>query len=757
MKKLIGWLMATSVVAPSVFSVVSCGSLDKDPENTITMTQRSYPSYWVTAKTIDLADLGILADTNATPLSVDEYGRVFGDLFLMSNPNYSASNPYVGEHNDNFDTWTYKLRDDASWSDYKGNKVDDLKSEDFVNTARYVLNPMNASTIVSVWKSFIQGAAELNAEAIAKSKDADYDFDKIFDKYYKNTDESSRLGIKVNGSQVQFKLVKPANYFETLLTFGTFAPIHANALVDPSVDVDYTKGYYSGQFVPTSFVKDSVLILDKNQNYYYKDKSNINRIKELLSSGGASRSRELYDAGTANEVNIDPNDATGWSKYVGDAANPLDTPGLVKYTTSRDDSASWMLFFNYLNSDYQSTDAAKKSRATAASRLLQYASVRRFIQAGFDRTKWATYYSSPYDVDKSVSSQLRNTFVPQNFLSYEGRDYLGYVADAINKSSAKPTKAVTVDDLKDGVDYLRNSVFGSAKEGSPEFNSKVGEMIKGINDIIQKDKFLNHNKGSDGKIHLVSAEDPTATTTQGKYRSEMIEDFNAIQNNPIKIDLVRPNDYNGYSEIYNTGGSDLMFSSWSPGYEDPMTYSNSLKLDGEYSLYFRLDQLFGFESYEKLSQNGKATAKDAFDSLKKANSSKYDELIVQDEKGISPLFESRYNYSVSVNDIDKSIGVDIDKRYSSFAKQEVQTLYEDAFVVPFMRRSPTATFTISHMKPFALPRVTYGLSSYKYINVNYDTELLSKDQIEELRAKYLKALDEIKKDPTSNRDADFWK
>ncbi|AKU79691.1 ABC transporter substrate-binding protein [Spiroplasma turonicum] len=747
MKKLLSSLMAVSFVVSSSASAYACGSKNQDPEKTIVAPIGTNVSKWLTSKTQNAEDGQILANTNANPLAADQYGRIYGDLFEPTNKNYTAETPFVGVANSDKTQWTYKVRDNATWSDYQGNKVDDLTADDFMNTARYALNPENASETINIWKDMIKGASELNTEA----KKAGADFNQIFDSYV----TEGKLGLKVEGSNVTFTLTKPAPYFESLLTYAVFSPIHKDALSDPSLVDDYKKGRYSGAFVPTSFTQDTSLILDKNLNYHFANKTNLNRLRYVFVGGGdSSKTRQLYEAGTISSYSPNPNDTAGWDEYVGDPNDPKKRDGMTKYTDSPDDASSWLMFYNYLNSDYDSTDSGKKVRARNASRLLQYKEARQFLTTGINRTDWATYYSNVYDEDKSVSSQLRNTYVPYNFVD----NFLSYEKDALNEikfdanKSTDSVESVTEDDLKDGVDFLRNSQYGKNKEGSDGFNQQVEKQVSALRTILEKDKFLGEILKSGKKIEIVAVKDPTSAESVGVYKDEMIKKFNALKNNPIVITQEKAISWNDYAEKLQSGKSDITFSSWSPDYKDPMTYSSTLKLDGDYELYLRQGNLFGFENFSDLDSS---SADAAYKKLKEANKDKFNDVVVEQD-GKSELFNSRYQYTKDLIDVDTKKTTDLVERNKEFAKLEVQTLYQDWFVAPFMRRSAAMSFTISHSTPFRLSRVAYGNSSYKLFNTDYVENLLTYDQIEELRTIYEKNKEEVIANPKTHQDEDIW-
>ncbi|QBQ07940.1 oligopeptide transport system substrate-binding protein [Spiroplasma gladiatoris] len=743
MKKLLTTLMSISLVSTIVTSSVVACKKNKDPEKTIVTTFKANPQKWLTSKSFSAEDINVLANTNANPLATDEYGRIYGDLFSFTNNNYSANAPYVGESSNKNKTWTYTLRNEASWSNYKGKFIRAITTEDFINTAKFVLNPENASELINIWKEFIVGANELYNEAKTNNSES---FDVIFEKYSKN----DRLGIKVGeGNKIIFNLTKSSPYFESLLTYSCFSPIPEEALQDSRLITDFRKGFYSGQFVPTDYKQDIYVVLDKNSNYHFKNKTDVDRVRMVFSQGSSSRERELYEAGTLDTFNLNSNDELGWKKYVGDPNETLKKDGVVKYTTSPDDAASWLMFYNYLDSDY--TKGTNKNRGLRASRALQYKEVRKLIEAGLNRTDWATYYSKVYDgKNTNISSQLRNTFVPSDFVNFKGKNFLQYEVDALNdlKITMNDNKEVNETDLQDGGDFVRKLLTNSDDKNSDTYKNSFTKLLNTVKEIKSKDEALK-----DGEIVLISAKDPTSASSVGVYKSEMIAQFNELAKGVIKIEEKQAVDWNGYSDMLKNGDSDINFSSWSPDYQDPMTYLSTLKIDGDFDLYMRQQQLFKFEDFNSINTSETITANDAYKNLKQKNEEWFKEVVVE-QNNKSELFESRFNYTKEVLNIDKNL--DGEERIKSFAKLEAQSLYQDFVVMAFMRRSPKMTFTISKGEPFRLSRSAAGSSSFKFFNSVYKSNLLTYDEIEELRKIYENKKNEVLINPSTNRDSDIW-
>ncbi|ASP28194.1 oligopeptide ABC transporter substrate-binding protein [Spiroplasma corruscae] len=781
MKRLLISLMSLSLVSTlSTGLVVSCGK-DIDPDSTY-KTVLTNVEHWVTAKTMSEGDYYTLANTNATPLAGDEYGRVFGDLFLPKKE-YSNSDPTIGWHDEAKKEWKYQLRSDAKWYRYNGEVVRNITVNDFVNTARFVLNPMNASPVYNLWADFIKGAKEINTEALAQKDKDDYDFDKIFD----NMSKSGGLGIEANSNDntVKFTLTKNTPYFESLLTYGVFAPLHDEVLVNPNIDKDYKLGYYSGAFLPTNYVQDSTLILDKNNDYYFANKTEVNRIRELkVSNVTPSTARTLFESNqkTLSGFVVSINDAQGWEKYVGDPENPNKSDGMTRYPDRGGGLGSWFLMFNYLNQDYYGADPTKQKEAILKSKLLQMKEVRAYISETLDRSQWAKYYSSIYDGTSDISSQLRNTFVPPTFVSGEdGKDYIDYFVDSLNSQEGfdadktqEGKQEATRELLLDGSDFTRSMGLGAsslkdASKLSSQLTKKAQELrklLKESKDEDIKSYFANDN----ASVQLIDYESPDIKTSVGQNIGLMYQKFNDIENNPLKVNVTYAASDQEYTSKSTSGYSDISLSGWNPDYADPMTYLSTIKMDGDYEGYLRMGKLFNYSTYEEASNGGKLDASAAFQALSNAASLNvnsaikelYSKVILKDKndsgsgQAISSLFEDRFNYTKQLVEADNKLTSVNSDRYKEFSKLEAQTFYSDYYAIPLLKTKPKYQFQVTYTLPYQLSSYAYGVSSNKYFNMKMTSVLLPYDELAKKQEVFFKELDEVKSDKLSHIDSYVW-
>ncbi|AKU79982.1 ABC transporter substrate-binding protein [Spiroplasma turonicum] len=750
MKKLLKTFFNLNLLCAPITATIGCGTKDIDPPHTLKTVTPANPMHWLAPKALQQSDFYVLANIYATPLATDEYGREYGDLFELTNKNYSNNDPYIGAHDSDLKIWTYKLRNNATWSDYNGNKVANVTVNDFLNTAKFVLNPENTADAYFLWDFFIVGARDLYNEAIENKTN----FEDLFNKFV----SEGKLGIKVNESEqtVTFELLKPAPYFETVLTYSVFVPTKEETLIDISMDNDFKKGYYTGAFLPKNYIMDNSIVYDKNPNYHFAEQTKINRIKQyLVNDGSISKKRELFEAGTLNDYIIDVNDKAGFETLVGDVNEPKKTPGLVEYDKDHPEYADTrLLLFNYLNSDYFTQK--DKTESILKSKLLQVTEVRKFMFENLDKSIYGKYYSELFD-DSKVSKNVRNSYVPDSFKFTENsvtKNYHDYEAEYLNTNNL--ANNITGNDLSDGNDYHWSKAHNDNINIASEETNNVNNLRNLLSTV---DKDLSEKLKDNGKIHLNVFLDPTSKLTFNKNVSEMFAKFNVINNNPIALDVETPNTFLDFQEKINSGKHDITISGWFPDYADPMSYLATLKLDGPHRSKFRLGQLFQFddsntpldynnssdEEWKKLDNNHK----EMFEKLLVGYNSK-----IEVNKYGENLFKNRFNSSKELESIDAK--KEWKDRIKGFAENEANTIFKDYFAMPLIRKSPEKTFWISKLLPFKNPWVSYGLSPLQYANSEVTDEFLTYDEIEALRTSHIKEKEEVKSDITKHRKGLAW-
>ena len=206
--------------------------------------------------------------------------------------------------NDAGNVFTFKLREDAKWSN-----GDPVTAHDFVFSWRRTVNPATASEYaVIIIDSGIANAAKVNEGKLP-----------IED-----------LGVKaLDDYTLEVTLEGTVPYFLQMMTFGTFNPLNeafvtaqgANYATSPETLLS------NGPFILTAWNKGNSWTLSKNESYYDADKVKIDGIEYVLRQDYATSTLE-FDSGSVHVTKISSDLIT---KYESNPAFNIQPIGYVWY------------------------------------------------------------------------------------------------------------------------------------------------------------------------------------------------------------------------------------------------------------------------------------------------------------------------------------------------------------------------------------------------------------------------------------------
>ncbi|WP_101843478.1 peptide ABC transporter substrate-binding protein [Halobacillus sp. Marseille-P3879] len=177
-------------------------------------------------------------------------------------------------------TWTFNLRDDATWSN--GAPV---TAHDFVYAWQRAVNPDTGSE----YGPYMMGGVIENAQAIA---DGDAPVEE--------------LGVEAaDDYTLEVTLEKPTPYFESLTTFGTFLPLNEEFVEEQGEDyaLEAESLIANGPFVITEW-DASGWTLEKNEDYWDADQVNLEQINVDVVKETSS-AVNLYQTGEVDRVALD--------------------------------------------------------------------------------------------------------------------------------------------------------------------------------------------------------------------------------------------------------------------------------------------------------------------------------------------------------------------------------------------------------------------------------------------------------------------
>ncbi|PPE06841.1 ABC transporter substrate-binding protein [Mesoplasma corruscae] len=730
------FLLAAGLVASSAsLAVVSCKITEKDRDvNTITNAFTTNALYWNPTYTQNERDWQFLADLYASSLAVDEYGRTYGDIFesgyteLKENQTPSK---YVGKDASDTDyfVWKYKIRSNANWYAADGNKLRAISPSDYKRTAFSVLNSNNQSSLAGLWTTFISGAEVVyeSLGAILKNEEKnqsyfenipanirkeEFVFDKIVEKINNkedvvytiqnkdNVDEIKTIetkdleygfGLKLEEDgdrSVNFYLSKPASFFETVLTYNAFQPTAKEFEGKGAIKDKPTVNVYSGAYVPEGIIDQAKgFSFKKNENYHFSAKVSIKKVNwiNIVQNSTTSKTREMFEANEIDGFSVSQNDEAGWRKYVGsDWTKPKDSRVNVYESTA---ASSWVINYNFYNGNIDNTVSPdEKELAEKGTKALLSKDVRQYIATTLNRSTFAEYYSKKYDSpasDGKVYSKNLNNIYTAKGTGYDsnGKDYVEIFAEYAANTSDGKTNGMSKEDFARGGEALLDKTYNGK-------NRKA--LVESINDYADK---TGIKSATDQKIHLRVLLSPAWNNTLNKFFEPMVNNFNNVENNPIKIDIKKPVTTAAYDQEQEAANYDLGWSGWGPDYADPYTYLETYKLDGAMQNYFGGKNFKdSYESNQVFTQN---------------------ETVKQAAIETAQAFNS-YSSAIEANDKSNST---IENRYDEFIKAEYNLMYKDFLTTPFYDQASYRVMAVTRVERHSVPNVNYGNSSQRNLTL----------------------------------------
>ncbi|RSK26473.1 peptide ABC transporter substrate-binding protein [Bacillus sp. HMF5848] len=286
-----------ALVLALVFSLTlaACGTADKEQtdNNAAGEGETTQPAAEQIFNFYESSDIPTMDTTQAEDgTSFNAMNQVFEGLYSFSNEGgvelgMAAEEPTIEEKEGEF-VYTFKIRDNANWSD--GSPV---KAEDFVYAWQKALNPDTLSPYAFIFDiAAIKNAAEIqNADS----------------ELYGKVEE---LGAKaIDDKTLEVTVTKNIPYFADLMAFSTFLP-QPKAFAEEKADkyaLEADTMLYNGPFKMTEWNHGAGWVFKKNENYWNADvvtleTANFKVIKE------SSAALNLYKTGEIDRVGLSADD-----------------------------------------------------------------------------------------------------------------------------------------------------------------------------------------------------------------------------------------------------------------------------------------------------------------------------------------------------------------------------------------------------------------------------------------------------------------
>ena len=474
-------------------------------------------------------------------------------------------------------TYTFKIRTGATWVDAQGNKVADVKADDFVAGFQHMLDA--AGGLEYLVKGLIVNASEYIDGEVT-------DF--------------AQVGVKADAAAntVTYTLCQETSYFLTYLGYGVFAPMSREYYVskggkfgaeyDSAAETyTYAKGpdsiAYCGPYTVTSNTAKNSIVFSKNATYWNKDNIKLNKITWLYDDGeDVLRAYNDMKTGALDGAGLNSSALVEAKKDVvaGTDKTYFDLYGYVSST----DATSFMAFYNVNRASYANwNDQALASPKTEGQRTKTLAALRNvnFRRAISFATDRATYNAQGVGEDLKYNS-LRNTYTPGNFVSLT--EDITVKINGTDKTYAAGTMYGKIMQDQIDADGVKIKVWDPTADGgvgsSDGFDGwyNVENAKEALNKAIEELAAIGIEISAENPVYI---DVPTLTisATWNNKENAYKQSIETALEGKVKVNLVPCTTadewyYAGYDTLTGDQANYDMYdlSGWGPDYGDPQTY-----------------------------------------------------------------------------------------------------------------------------------------------------------------------------------------
>ncbi len=361
-------------------------------------------------------------------------------------------------------TWTFHLRDGATWVDASGAYYADVTAEDFVTAAKYVLDAKNASANAWILTDYLAGAEEYfdSTSEPEEGQAAPEPFD------WEN------VGVKaIDEKTIAYTTKEPCPYFLSMLDWVCYMPVNAKFLEEKGDQFGLATGndtvLYCGAYILSEFKPQEKRILTKNASYWDAEHVYLDAIEQTYNKEASTLSPELYLRGEIDSATITSTIAAEWlaSEENADMIHPVRQVGQYSY-------------FYCFNFDPQFDAAYEPENWKIA---VNNENFRQSIMAGLDRLKAKTVIEpdNPEDL-------IWDTITPNDIVVCNGQDYtkmgaLGNVVVEFNEEKAIAYRDAAIAELTEAGATLPVKVLMSYNPSDSDWAEEcqvVEQQLEGL-------------------------------------------------------------------------------------------------------------------------------------------------------------------------------------------------------------------------------------------------------------------------------------
>ena len=470
-------------------------------------------------------------------LTQDPHGTLVGGMAESWSANEDAS------------VWTFKIRDNATWSTSSGEVYDNVKAEDFVTGLKHAVE--SRSETLGLVQNLIVGLND----------------------YVNGTGNWEDVGIKADGNTLTYTLTGPCGYFDGMTTYSILWPINAEFLASKGADfgaVDPTSILYNGCYILSSLVAAQEVKFDANPNYYDKENVHVQHVTVTYTNGeDPTQNWKMFVNGEVTSSSIN----SSYPEVVAEADEKYaenqyksDTTATSYWGAFNFDRQQYALYNDPSVSTTNKTDAEK---ADAKAAILN-ANFRKAVFAGYS-TKATQAITKG---DERALDAARNTLVPYTFaVTSDGASY-GALLTSYLEELEPEFKGI---DLNDGQDAWYNPE--RAKVFAEKAKTELGDKISAWPIKL------------DYPVYAASENNKNAALAMEKSIEDAIGEY--VDVNLVMLEGDSGVYYSAFYSVPNGSDNSIDFSfgaGWGPDYGDPLTYIHCYDaVDGDMLAYSGLD------------------------------------------------------------------------------------------------------------------------------------------------------------------------
>ena len=256
-------------------------------------------------------EMSIAANVVDCLVEYDNYGNIEPALALEWSSNEDAT------------VWTFTLRQGVKWVDKDGNEIAEVTAADFVNSARYVCDAVNAAAGASQYTNIVSGAEEFNewtAYQLAledATQGTDENGNIVF--YVTNEDGEQEIletveeataegvGVKaIDDYTLEYTLTKSCPYFVSMVSTGPFMPSNHEFMTEVGDKFGTSNEYllYCGAYVLSTYQPQNQRIMTKNASYWEPESVHIDSVVSKYNAEASSVSTTMYLAGDIDAASV---------------------------------------------------------------------------------------------------------------------------------------------------------------------------------------------------------------------------------------------------------------------------------------------------------------------------------------------------------------------------------------------------------------------------------------------------------------------